>query len=157
MKQKFYTLEESLLEKETDSPRPKRKRLARASPRGPASGSSSVETKGAASQRFYSDGYSAPKEFMEQPIPGDVSAGRYEPERQAASFVYAYYAAVQADFLDAFIWHRIMDGVGEQCALGLRQLDSAVKPINKISPSSSSNSTCSTSGGTMQYLWGQTA
>ena len=87
MKQKFYTLEESLLEKETDSPRPKRKRLARASPRGPASGSSSVETKGAASQRFYSDGYSAPKEFMEQPIPGDVSAGRYEPERQAASFM----------------------------------------------------------------------
>ena len=87
MKQKFYTLEESLIEKETDSPRPKRKRLARASPRVPATGASSVETKGTASQRFYSDGYPAPKDFMEQPIPGDVSAGRYEPERQAASFM----------------------------------------------------------------------
>lgn len=50
-------------------------------------------------------------------------------ERQAASFVYAYYSAVNADFLDAFIWHRVMDGAGEQCSLGLRQLDAAEKPI----------------------------
>ena len=50
-------------------------------------------------------------------------------ERQAASFVYAYYAAVQADFLDALIWHRIMDGAGEQCSLGLRQLDTEEKPV----------------------------
>ena len=41
MKQKFYTLEESVLEKSTDSPRPKRKRHARASPRMPASAISS--------------------------------------------------------------------------------------------------------------------
>ena len=41
MKQKFYTLEESVLEKSTDSPRPKRKRHARASPRMPASALSS--------------------------------------------------------------------------------------------------------------------
>lgn len=50
-------------------------------------------------------------------------------ERQAASFVYAYYTAAQADFLDAFIWHRVMDGAGEQCSLGLRQLDAEEKPI----------------------------
>ena len=50
-------------------------------------------------------------------------------ERQAASFVYAYYAAAQADFIDAFIWHRIIDGAGEQCSLGLRQLDGEPKPV----------------------------
>jgi len=50
-------------------------------------------------------------------------------ERQAASFVYAYYAAAQADFIEAFIWHRIMDGAGEQCSLGLRQLDAQGKPV----------------------------
>ncbi len=50
-------------------------------------------------------------------------------ERQAASFVYAYYQAVNAEFLDAFIWHRVIDGAGEQCSLGLRQLDAAEKPV----------------------------
>ncbi|MBO5648892.1 MAG: hypothetical protein J6S76_03160 [Clostridia bacterium] len=50
-------------------------------------------------------------------------------ERQTASFIYAYYQAVKADFIDAMIWHRINDGVGEQCSLGLRQLDGSPKPI----------------------------
>ena len=50
-------------------------------------------------------------------------------ERQAASFAYAYYTAAQAEFVDAFIWHRVMDGADEQCALGLRQTDGRAKPI----------------------------
>ena len=58
-----------------------------------------------------------------------TSGDEVSQERQAASFVYAYYAAAQADFLDAFIWHRVIDGAGEQCSLGLRQLDSAEKPV----------------------------
>lgn len=53
-------------------------------------------------------------------------------ERQAASFVYAYYTASGAEFIDAFIWHRIMDGAGEQCSLGLRQLDAEEKPIYEL-------------------------
>ena len=58
MNQKFYTLEESLLEKSTDSPKPKRKRLARASPQVPASVSSGRQDDSVSqsvSQRFYSD------------------------------------------------------------------------------------------------------
>jgi len=58
-----------------------------------------------------------------------TSGDEASQERQAASFVYAYYTAAQADFLDAFVWHRVMDGVGEQCSLGLRQLDAEEKPI----------------------------
>ena len=58
-----------------------------------------------------------------------TSGDEASQERQAASFVYAYYAAVQADFLDAFIWHRMLDGAGEQCSLGLRQLDAKEKPV----------------------------
>lgn len=50
-------------------------------------------------------------------------------ERQAASFVYAYYAAAEAEFIEAMIWHRIIDGAGEQCSLGLRQLDESEKPV----------------------------
>ena len=87
MKQKYYTLEESLTEKGAASPQPERKRHARASPRVSVSGFSPGDVRNTASQRFYSDGYAAPKDFMEQPIPGAVSAMQYEPERQAASFV----------------------------------------------------------------------
>ena len=87
MKQKFYTLEESLTEKGAASPQPERKRHARASPRVPASGLSSGEVRNTASQRFYSDGYAAPKDFVEQHFPDAASAMQYEPERQAASFV----------------------------------------------------------------------
>ncbi len=58
-----------------------------------------------------------------------TSGDEASQERQAASFVYAYYAASQADFLDAFIWHRMIDGAGEQCSLGLRQLDAKEKPV----------------------------
>ena len=85
MKQKFYTLEESLTEKGAASPQPERKRHARASPRVPASSSSSEEVRNTTSQRFYSDGHSAPKDFMEQPVPVTASAAQYESERQAAS------------------------------------------------------------------------
>ncbi|MBQ7300613.1 MAG: hypothetical protein IJW77_12330 [Clostridia bacterium] len=53
-------------------------------------------------------------------------------ERQAASFVYAYYQAASAGFIDAFIWHRVMDGAGEQCSLGLRQLDAQPKPVYEL-------------------------
>jgi len=58
MNQKFYTLEESLLEQSADSPKPKRKRLARASPKAPASVSSGRQDDSVSqpvSQRFYSD------------------------------------------------------------------------------------------------------
>ena len=58
MNQKFYTLEESLQEKSTDSPKPKRKRLARASPQVPASVTSGRRDDSVSmplSQRFYSD------------------------------------------------------------------------------------------------------
>ncbi len=61
-----------------------------------------------------------------------TSGDEASQERQAASFVYAYYSAVQADFLDAFIWHRVMDGAGEQCSLGLRQLDAQEKPVYRL-------------------------
>lgn len=61
-----------------------------------------------------------------------TSGDEASQERQAASFAYAYYAAIQADFLDAFIWHRVMDGAGEQCSLGLRQLDAQEKPVYKL-------------------------
>ncbi|MGM9625437.1 MAG: DUF5722 domain-containing protein, partial [Eubacteriales bacterium] len=53
-------------------------------------------------------------------------------ERQAASMVYAYYKASMLDFIDAFIWHRIIDGSGEHCSLGLRQLDSTEKPVYQL-------------------------
>ena len=58
MNQKFYTLEESLLEKSADSPKPKRKRLARASPKVPASVTSGRRDDSVSmplNQRFYSD------------------------------------------------------------------------------------------------------
>ena len=58
-----------------------------------------------------------------------TSGDEASQERQAASFAYAYYMAAQADFLDALIWHRMIDGAGEQCSLGLRQLDAVEKPI----------------------------
>ena len=87
MKQKFYTLEESLTEKGAGAPQPKRKRHARASPRVSASGFSPGDVRNTASQRFYSDGYAAPKDFKEQPFPDAVPGAQYEPERQAASFL----------------------------------------------------------------------
>lgn len=61
-----------------------------------------------------------------------TSGDEASQERQAASFVYAYYAAAQADFLDALIWHRVIDGAGEQCSLGLRQLDAQEKPVYRL-------------------------
>ena len=87
MKQKYYTLEESLTEKGTNSLQPKRKRHARASPRVSVSGFSPGDVRNTASQRFYSDGYAAPKDFVEQHFPDAASAMQYEPERQAASFL----------------------------------------------------------------------
>ncbi len=53
-------------------------------------------------------------------------------ERQAASFVYAYYKVSTLDFIDAFIWHRMIDGAGEHCSLGLRQLDASEKPVYRL-------------------------
>ncbi len=53
-------------------------------------------------------------------------------ERQAASFVYAYYKVSTLDFVDAFIWHRLIDGAGEHCSLGLRQLDASEKPVYRL-------------------------
>ncbi len=53
-------------------------------------------------------------------------------ERQAASFVYAYYKVSTLDFIDAFVWHRMIDGAGEHCSLGLRQLDASEKPVYRL-------------------------
>ena len=82
MKQKFYTLEESLLEKEADSPRPKRKRLARASPRVPAS-TTSGEAVRKNGQPFYSDTSIRSEEYGIGNKDDSFSSALYEP--QAAS------------------------------------------------------------------------
>ncbi len=47
--------------------------------------------------------------------------------RQAASLAYAYYQAVQSDFIDAFIYHRILDLSDEACSYGLLQTDGTEK------------------------------
>ena len=80
MKQKFYTLEESVLEKSTDSPRPKRKRHARASPRMPASALSSERADNPIAQRFYSDPFASQPEHREPRSADTSSAARYEPQ-----------------------------------------------------------------------------
>lgn len=49
-------------------------------------------------------------------------------ERQAASLIFAYEKAESLDFIDAMIWHRVIDGSEEHCSLGLRQLDGTEKP-----------------------------
>ena len=53
-------------------------------------------------------------------------------ERQAASLAYAYYSARNADFIDAFIYHRIADLDAEGTSLGLRAEDSTQKPAYRI-------------------------
>ena len=53
-------------------------------------------------------------------------------ERQAASFVYAYYRVTTLDYIEAFVWHRVTDGAAEHCSLGLRQLDSTEKPVYRL-------------------------
>lgn len=53
-------------------------------------------------------------------------------ERQAASLAYAYYNAVNADFIDAFIYHRIADNEAESISLGLCQENGVQKPAYRI-------------------------
>ena len=79
MNQKFYTLEESLLEKSADSPKPKKKRLARASPQMPAPVSSGRQDDSVSqplSQRFYSD------TSVDHPKYGERNVTEYNPTTQ---------------------------------------------------------------------------
>ena len=91
MNQKFYTLEESLLEQSADSPKPKRKRLARASPQVPASVSSGRQDDSAVrqplNQRFYSDSTLQNDKFEGEIQSDSFSSAQYES--QASSFMTA--------------------------------------------------------------------
>ena len=83
MNQKFYTLEESLLEKSTDSPKPKIKRLARASPQVPAAVSSGQDIP--VSQRFYTDIPVNNSEYGERDVTENSPTAEYPLE--TSSFI----------------------------------------------------------------------
>ncbi len=53
-------------------------------------------------------------------------------DRQAASLAYAYYSAVHADFIDAFIYHRIADSANEGASYGLRTASGVAKTAYRI-------------------------
>ena len=90
MNQKFYTLEESLLEQSADSPKPKRKRLARASLKVPASvtsGRRDDSVSQSVSQRFYSD-FTLQNDKFEGGTKSD-SLSSAQNESQVSSFLTA--------------------------------------------------------------------
>ncbi len=53
-------------------------------------------------------------------------------ERQAASLAYAYYKISGLDFIDAFLYHRMIDGGEEHACYGLRTLEAEEKPAYRV-------------------------